>query len=53
MTCAETRAIVSVKILIEEDIVLPLRIALELLCASVYRPPPRLVAQKKFGSADC
>src|ERR1700761_4019146 len=39
MTGTDSCAIIAVKILVEENIVAPVRIFLKLLCAAEYRPP--------------
>ena len=46
MTGADTSAIVAVEILIEQQAVAPVSIALELLGAAEHRPPAGLIAQE-------
>ncbi len=46
MTGAQAGAVVSMKILVEQDIVPPVRIALEFLNTAVHGPPPRFIAQE-------
>src|SRR5262245_44020124 len=43
---AEPGAVVAVEILIEQNVIAPVRVGLELLRAAVHRPPPVLVAQE-------
>ena len=43
---SQTRAVVSVEIFVEQDVILPLRIGLKFLRASVHRPPARLSRRK-------
>src|SRR6202000_3032622 len=43
---AQARAVVAMEVLIEQDVILPLGIGLELLRASVHRPTPRFVTQE-------
>ena len=42
-------AVVSVEVLVEQNVILPVRIGLEFLRASVNRPPARLIAQEDPG----
>src|SRR5689334_20817680 len=46
VTRSETRAVVAVEVLVEEQVVAPVRVALELLGASENRPAPLLVARE-------
>src|SRR5207247_10367693 len=46
---AEPCTVVAVKVLIEEDAVAPVRIALELLGSSIDRAPPIAIAQEDAG----
>src|SRR5262245_44755 len=46
---AKARAIVTVEIFVEQDVILPLRIGLKFLCTAVHRPPARPIAQKDPG----
>src|SRR6266849_5408137 len=45
-------AVVSVEVLVEQDVILPLRAGLEFLRASIHRRPARLIAQEAFESTD-
>src|SRR6476660_4195973 len=44
MAGAQSGAVVTVKVFIEQDVVAPVGIALEFLCAAIDGPPPLLVA---------
>src|SRR5215469_12663935 len=46
MACAETRTVVTMEILVEENVVLPVRIFLKLLRSAVHRALPACIAQK-------
>ncbi len=46
MAGAEARAVIAMEILVEEQAIPPVRVALEFLGSPVHRPPARLVAQK-------
>ena len=50
-------AVVSVEVLVEQDVILPLRTGLELLRASIHRRPARLIAQEAssqpIGNFSC
>ena len=46
MAGAEPRAVVAVEVFVEQDVVAPVGIGLELLRAAVHRPPAVLVAQE-------
>ena len=54
VACPKTRAVISVEVLVEEQVILPMRICLEFLCASVNRPPASLIPKEDPGqpSAD-
>src|ERR1700680_1541279 len=45
----KARAVISVEVLIEQNVVLPVRIGLEFLRASAHRSPARLIAQEDPG----
>src|SRR5215467_14087637 len=46
---AKARAIVTVEIFVEQDVIFPLRIGLKFLCTAVHRPPARPISQKDPG----
>src|SRR5215831_9784858 len=46
---AKARAIVTVEIFAEQDVIFPLRISLKFLRPAVHRPPARAIAQKDPG----
>ena len=46
---SKARAIVTVEIFVEQDVIFPLRIGLKFLRTSVHRPPARSVSQKDPG----
>src|SRR5436305_11453079 len=48
MVCAQPGAVVAVKVLVEQDQVLPVRIGLELLGAAEHRTPAALVPQEEL-----
>ena len=48
---AEAGAVVAVEVFVEQDVVAPVRIVLELLGAAVHRPPAVLVAQEDAREA--
>src|SRR5438552_135287 len=43
---SQTGTVVAMKVLVEEDVVAPVRVALELLATTVHRPLARLVAEE-------
>src|SRR5271166_5543350 len=49
MTGADTGAVVAMKVFVEQQVIPPVRIALELLGSPEHRPPAGLVAQKDPG----
>jgi hypothetical protein len=51
VTGAETGAVVAMEIFVEQQMIAPVRIALELLGAPEYRPTAALVTQKDPGQA--
>src|SRR5271167_424919 len=51
MAGADPGAVVAMEVFVEQQIVPPIRIALEFLGASEHRPPAALVAQKDPGKA--
>src|SRR5262245_28268371 len=46
MACAQSRPIVSVEVFVEENVIAPVRVGLELVGAAVNRPPAVLISQK-------
>ena len=46
---SKARAIVTVEIFVEQDVIFPLRIGLKFLRTSVHRPPARPISQKDPG----
>ncbi len=46
MACTQARAVVTVEVFVEQDVIPPMRIGLELLRAAVYRTPSTLIAQE-------
>src|SRR5580765_1731882 len=48
MACAQAGAVIAVEVLVKEDEILPMRIRLEFLGASICRPPTRLVTHENF-----
>lgn len=46
MAGAQSRPVVAVEIFVKEDVIAPMGIGLELLCAAVYRTPAALIAQE-------
>src|SRR5260370_1270267 len=46
MTSSQASAVVPMEVLIEQHVILPVRIALKFLRTSVNRPPSRLIAQE-------
>ena len=49
VTRSQTRAVVAVEILVEQHVVFPVGIGLELFRAAVYRALPRVIAEKDSG----
>lgn len=49
MAGSQARAVISVEILVEQNVILPVRIALEFLRTSINRPPARLILQEYPG----
>src|ERR1700745_67774 len=49
MTGSETCSIVTVEVLVEQDVVLPLRVCLEFLRTTVHRAPAGFIPQKDSG----
>src|SRR5215831_2194242 len=52
VTRAEPRPVVTVKVLVEEDVIAPMRIGLERLYSGVHRPAPGGVAQEDAEQAS-
>src|SRR5262249_4268412 len=50
---SEAGAVVAVKILVEEKVILPMRIFLELARPAEHRPPARVVAQENASQSSC
>src|SRR5262245_4409141 len=46
MAGSKARAIVTVEIFVEQEVIFPLRIVLKFLCTAVHRPPARPISQK-------
>src|SRR5271157_3948818 len=49
MACSQTSAIISVEILVEQDVILPVRIGLKFLRSPVNRSTASLVAEEYSG----
>jgi hypothetical protein len=49
MACADAGAVIAVEILVEENMVAPMGVGLELVLAAIDRPAPVLIAHEKFG----
>src|SRR5580692_7471856 len=49
MAGAQASAIISVEILVKQNVILPMRIGLKFLCTSVYRSTARLIAEEYSG----
>jgi hypothetical protein len=49
VTSPQASAVISMEVLVEHHVILPMGISLKFLRASVDRPPPRLVAQEDPG----
>src|SRR5208337_2670472 len=49
VTRSEPGAVISMEILVEQDVVAPVRVGLEFLRSTVDRPPATLVAQEDAG----
>jgi len=45
----QASAVISVKVLVEQDVILPVRIGLEFLRSSVHRPPAGFILQEDSG----
>jgi hypothetical protein len=46
---SQARAVISVEVLVEQDVILPMRIGLKFLCRAVHWSPARLIAQEDPG----
>src|SRR5271156_4906556 len=46
VTCPQTSPVIAMEVLVEQDVVLPMGISLELLRTSIHRPPPGFIPQE-------
>src|ERR1700751_5704676 len=46
VACSKPRSVIAMKVLVEKDVIPPLRILLKLLRPSIHRPPARWIAQE-------